>query len=592
MLIDPGEGTSSRAQCPQAPAVTNWQLCVICQQDTAENLVDPGKGMYRGSGKGCGYKLLAENILEFHKINCLSEDINIVRLDSGEGIEVTLKSNKAVWHKSCRNRFDNQKLQCAQKRKAKEEIEFQASPVKTRQSGVGSMARTSSCFFCDADDTNEQLHNAQTDKLDRRVREYAYILQDRKLLGKLSEGDMHALDARYHLSCMTSLSNRIRKHNAEQVKGDLKNKADSLVLAELISYIEEFRQDETLPVFKLSDLGRLYESRLKEQDPDFSGKINTTRLKERLMNLIPDLRAQGQGRDVMLMFNSDIGEAIKIACSNNDDDDAIHLVRAAQILRKDIFTKEYTFDGSLKPGCEKDAVPESVLALVRMILRGPSIQHQKQASDASTKIALSLSQLIVFNAKKTSKEPPGSQTRHAKTRETPIVIYTGLMIHAKTRQRGLIDKLSSHGLCISYERTQEISTSLANSVCAQFDRDGCVCPSTLKGDVFTVGAVDNLDHNPTARNAMDSFHGTAISVLQFPTQDKLGTDRDAILIYADIVNKKTVSLLPAEYSEISPAALPRAEILLLLPAERQMGNKMACRLSVCLSVILSICPDF
>jgi hypothetical protein len=78
--------------------------------------------------------------------------------------------------------------------------------------------------------------------------------------------------------------------------------------------------------------------------------------------------------------------------------------------------------------------------------------------------------------------------------------------------------------------------------------------------VFTVGAVDNLDHNPTARNAMDSFHGTAISVLQFPTQDKPGTDRDAILINADIANKKTVSLLPAEYSEISPAALPRAEM--------------------------------
>ena len=241
------------------------------------------------------------------------------------------------------------------------------------------------------------------------------------------------------------------------------------------------------------------------------------------------MRAQAQGRDVMLMFNSDIGQAIKNASSKNDDD-AIHLVRAAQILRKDMFTKEKVFDGSMKPGCERDAVPESVLGLVRMILRGTSIQHQQQASDASTKIALSLSQLIVYNTKKTVKEPSLSQTRHVKIREPPLVIYTGLMIHAKTRQRGIIDKLSSHGMCISYERIQEISTSLANSVCAQFDRDGCVCPSTLKGDVFTAGAVDNIDHNPTARNAMDSFHGTAIHVLQFPTQDKPGTERDSIMI--------------------------------------------------------------
>ena len=55
-----------------------------------KKLVDPGKGMYRGHDKECGYKILAENILEFHKINCLPQDINILRLDRGEGIEVSL----------------------------------------------------------------------------------------------------------------------------------------------------------------------------------------------------------------------------------------------------------------------------------------------------------------------------------------------------------------------------------------------------------------------------------------------------------------------------------------------------------------------
>ena len=101
-------------------------------------------------------------------------------------------------------------------------------------------------------------------------------------------------------------------------KDGVENKADSLVLAELVSYIEECRSDETLPVFKLSNLRKLYESRLKEKDPSFSGKVNTTRLKERLMSLVPDLKAQTQGREVMMMLNSDIGEVIKIACANND----------------------------------------------------------------------------------------------------------------------------------------------------------------------------------------------------------------------------------------------------------------------------------
>ena len=63
-------------------------------------------------------------------------------------------------------------------------------------------------------------------------------------------------------------------------------------------------------------------------------------------------------------------------------------MRTAHILRKDILAKDYSFDGSFKQGCEKEAVPDCVLALVRMILNGPSIESQKETSDVSTNIAL------------------------------------------------------------------------------------------------------------------------------------------------------------------------------------------------------------
>lgn len=82
---------------------------------------------------------------------------------------------------------------------------------------------------------------ALTTKFDRRVREYAHVLQHKTLLGKLSEGDMHALDARYHLSCMTFLSNRVRKYQIENVKDHQKSTTSSLVLTELVVYIEDFR---------------------------------------------------------------------------------------------------------------------------------------------------------------------------------------------------------------------------------------------------------------------------------------------------------------------------------------------------------------
>ena len=81
----------------------------------------------------------------------------------------------------------------------------------------------------------------------------------------------------------------------------------------------------------------------------------------------------------------------------------------------------------------------------------------------------------------------------------------------------------------------------------------------MKSDVFTVGAVDNIDHNPTSQNAMGSFHGTAISIIQFPTQDKPGINRDPVLITTDVAKKKA-SLLPVEYSEVAPAGLPQTDL--------------------------------
>ena len=45
-----------------------------------------------------------------------------------------------------------------------------------------------------------------------------------------------------------------------------------------------------------------------------------------------------------------------------------------------------------------------------------------------------------------------------------------------------------------------ISTGVANSVCAKFDRDGVVSPGLTK-NTFTVGMVDHVDHNPSSTAA-------------------------------------------------------------------------------------------
>ena len=46
---------------------------------------------------------------------------------------------------------------------------------------------------------------------------------------------------------------------------------------------------------------------------------------------------------------------------------------------------------------------------------------------------------------------------------------------------------------------------------------GVVCPLNLNYGLFTVGALDNIDYNPSSTTAQGSFHGTGISLFQFPS---------------------------------------------------------------------------
>ena len=58
---------------------------------------------------------------------------------------------------------------------------------------------------------------------------------------------------------------------------------------------------------------------------------------------------------------------------------------------------------------------------------------------------------------------------------------------------------------------------LATAICKQFEDEGVVCPAKLRKGLFVVGALDNLDYNPSSTTAQDSFHGTGTSVFQFLT---------------------------------------------------------------------------
>ena len=193
--------------------------------------------------------------------------------------------------------------------------------------------------------------------------------------------------------------------------------------------------------------------------------MHSTRLKERLLLQIPELRAEQLGRHVLMLFKKDIGDAVKRVIADDMDADAVHLVRAAHVVRKNMLERAYEFTGSFENGCELNAVPPSLTTLIRMILEGPNIESQSETIRTKSHIAVVPSERVQFNTVKSSRVAGGSG--HNRTRETPLPIYLSMLIHAKTRKRELVDTFFNLELCVSYDRYMNMSADLANSVCAR-----------------------------------------------------------------------------------------------------------------------------
>ena len=388
--------------------------------------------------------------------------------------------------------------------------------------------------------------------MDARVRECAQTLQDEKLLAKLSAGDLVAQEAKYHAVCLASLYQKGKlKSSCYSHKDDT---SQSIALAELIEYIEDYKlKSNTAPIFKLCDLTRLYATRLEQMGVSPSGRLHSTRLKERLLKRIPGLKAYTEGRDVLLAFDKDIGIALKKAEVDDSDNEASHLIKVAKMVRRDMFQLKNTFEGSFSTECQDDSVPDSLVTLVAMVLEGPSILDQNEAKATSQQV-LSIAQLIKFNCRnRLSKEQKALY--HTRDHETPLPIYIGLDVYAQTRKRELVETLHKFGISISYERVLAISTDLANTVCQQYQTDGTVCPLQIRNGLFTTAAIDNIDHNLSSSTAQASFHGTGISLFQNSSKDCMGGQRQAIPSVEKNAPGRGVTPLPESYTVVPPVVL-------------------------------------
>ena len=86
-------------------------------------------------------------------------DIDVKRLDEGDGIEATLMRHQAGWHKMCYLNFNQTKFKRLQKKSVAVKEKTDIRGVHTRSSQGGIDLTESKCFLCEEPAGSAGLHN-------------------------------------------------------------------------------------------------------------------------------------------------------------------------------------------------------------------------------------------------------------------------------------------------------------------------------------------------------------------------------------------------------------------------------------------------
>lgn len=120
-FVDPGGAAAAQSTSTQPATETDWKLCFICQGTKTESLTSPSQS--KRKDKGSSYSSLAENLNKFNELGLLPRTFLLERLDEGSGVEAALITNNAQYHQSCKLRYNNTKLERAEKRLLKMDVE-------------------------------------------------------------------------------------------------------------------------------------------------------------------------------------------------------------------------------------------------------------------------------------------------------------------------------------------------------------------------------------------------------------------------------------------------------------------------------------
>ena len=211
------------------------------------------------------------------------------------------------------------------------------------------------------------------------------------------------------------LYNKVRDETSKRSPSDREDDVIyGIALDESINFIQDCStEDDSIPVFKLSDLKRLFRNRLKEYgaSKESIDRVHRTRLKAKILEQLPELNENRKGKEVLLTYKDETGDAIFGACNTNDEDDGKCLARAAKLLQRQMFAAELTQENENILSFKGDKlIPASLHSFISILLGNTFIEEDD--NHVGNEASMAIAHFIRFNTVKKERKPGGKGVRH------------------------------------------------------------------------------------------------------------------------------------------------------------------------------------
>lgn len=407
----------------------------------------------------------------------------------------------------------------------------------TRSSGRTEMSSEKEdkecCLFCDEDGTHADLHEVESFKAGKKIREAVDKSNNDKWKVKLQPidpDDARSIDIKYHRKCYITyvLRGKSDSQQLEEKEQDIKETNERLVAAdcEFFSLMKSTLSDGKIK--PMNDIFDAYCSLLEEH-----GVSNITVTKASLKKKIEEtldveFSRPSKRKPDLVCSQATRHAAVGEAAEKSEFDfekDIQSVFDCAKIVRKHILKSRenpWLFDGSLT---DEHVVPSVLYNLIKWIVGGShsalNCEFDSNRANILHRLCVNIAQTIMYEVKSSRqmlykpKSVDHGFKHKATVHENPHVLGVGIKIHSSTRSKHLVQFLHANSVSVDYGRLLRVETQLAEAVIRKMEEtNGVYLPADMSKGKMTFFAIDNIDFTEDTVDGKNTLHGTVLVAFQ------------------------------------------------------------------------------